>query len=90
MKVEFDVNEVHKNNIELLNCQVELILKSLEFYAYTYQFIYPRSGKSQTKEENLRVSMVCDTYEQIFFCLDKPYTRNSVVLDFIRENHTFE
>ena len=44
---------------------MDLILKSLEFYVYTYQFIYPRRGKDATKEENLRLSLVTDTYEQI-------------------------
>ena len=39
-KLEFDMDHIRKNNIELLDCQVDLILKSLEFYAYTYQFIY--------------------------------------------------
>ena len=55
---------IKKNKIELLDCQVELILKSLEFYAYTYKFVYPRK-KALTKEENLRISFVNDTYEQI-------------------------
>lgn len=55
---------IKKRKIELLDCQVELVLKSLEFYAYTYKFVYPRK-KSLTKEENLRISFVNDTYEQI-------------------------
>ncbi len=65
MKLDFDINSVRKNKIELLDCQVDLILRSLEFYSYTYQFIYPRRGKSETKEENLRICLVRDTYEQI-------------------------
>lgn len=64
MQSNFDANKV-VNEITLLDCQVDLILKSLEFYAYTYQYIYPRSGKNQNKEENLRVSLVRDTYHQI-------------------------
>lgn len=63
--LDFDVNSTEKNKIELLNCQVDLILRSLEFYSYTYQFIYPRRGKSETLEENLRISLVRDTYHQI-------------------------
>lgn len=43
---------------------MDLILKSLEFYSYTYQFIYP-CRKNETKEEILRISLVTDTYEQI-------------------------
>lgn len=65
MQLDFDINNIRKNNIELLDCQVDLILRSLEFYAYSYQFIYPRKGKSKDKEENLRISLVTDTYHQI-------------------------
>ncbi len=54
-----------KVELELLDCQVELILKSLEFFAYSYGFMFPRYGKSLCKEENLRVCLVRDTYEQI-------------------------
>ena len=65
MKIDFDIDNIRKNNIHLLDCQIDLILRSLEFYAYTYQYIYPRRGKSEGKEENLRVSLVRDTYHQI-------------------------
>lgn len=65
MKLYFNSNNIRKNNVELLDCQIDLILRSLEFYSYTYQFIYPRNGKSITKEENLRISLVTDTYHQI-------------------------
>lgn len=64
MNIEFDVNNIKRNNLSLLDCQIDLILKSLEFYSYTYKFIYPRFGKS-SKEENLRISLVTDTYHQI-------------------------
>ena len=64
-ELNFDIDNINKNKIELLNCQIDLILRSLEFYAYTYQFIYPRRGKSETLEENLRKSLVRDTYHQI-------------------------
>ncbi len=63
--LEFDIDSIRKNKLELLDCQVDLILKSLEMYSYMYQFIYPRSNKSMTNEENLRISLVKDTYEQI-------------------------
>lgn len=65
MKLDFDIDNIRKNKIELLDCQIDLILRSLEFYSYTYQFIYPRRGKSETLEENLRISLVRETYEQI-------------------------
>lgn len=63
--LEFNVNSAKQNKIELLDCQVDLILKSLEMVCYMYNFIYPRSQKSKTNEENLRITMVTDTYEQI-------------------------
>lgn len=65
MSLDFEFSNVYKNRIELLSCQIDLILKSLEFYSYTYKFIYPRIGKNETKEENLRISLVRDTYHQI-------------------------
>ncbi len=65
MKLDFDINNIRKNQIELLDCQIDLILRSLEFYSYTYQFIYPRRHESESKEENLRICLVRDTYEQI-------------------------
>lgn len=63
--LDFDIDSIRKNRLELLDCQVDLILKSLEMYRYMYGFIYPRSNKSLTNEENLRISLVTDTYEQI-------------------------
>lgn len=65
MKLDFDIDTIRKNNITLLDCQIDLILRSLEFYCYTYQFVYPRRGKSESLEANLRISLVRDTYHQI-------------------------
>lgn len=65
MRLDFDINNIRSNNINLLDCQIDLILRSLEFYAYTYQYIYPRSRKSESEEENLRKCLVRDTYHQI-------------------------
>lgn len=63
--LEFDIKSAKKNKLELLDCQIDLILKSLEMVSYMYQFIYPRSQKSLTNEENLRIALVKDTFEQI-------------------------
>jgi hypothetical protein len=63
--LEFDTKSAKKNKIELLDCQVDLVLRSLQLVSYIYQFIYPRSKKSLTNEENLRISLITDTYEQI-------------------------
>lgn len=85
MNLDFDINSIRKNNIELLDCQIDLILRSLEFYSYTYQYIYPRRGKSETLEENLRINLVRDTYEQILneFGISKK-------TNLFNENLTFE
>lgn len=63
--LEFDTDLIRKNRIELLDCQVDLILNCLEMYCYMYQFISPHTKKSQTNEENLKLSLVRDTFEQI-------------------------
>ena len=81
MQLDFDVDNIQKNSIDLLNCQVDLILRSLEFYCYTYNFIYPRSHKNTSKEENLRLSLVRDTYHQILF-----QYKNKTVKSLIPEN----
>lgn len=64
--LDFDTEHIRKHDISLLDCQVDLILRSLSFYKYTYEFIYPRRKETKTLDENLRISLVRDTYEQIF------------------------
>ena len=66
MQLDFDTDTIRKNKIELLDCQVDLILRSLEFYCHAFQFIYPKSKyEFETPEAALRISLVRDTYEQI-------------------------
>lgn len=77
--LDFDIDSIRKNKIELLDCQVDLILKSLEMYRYMYGFIYPRSNKSLTNEENLRISLVTDTYEQILNEYTNSKTKNKII-----------
>lgn len=57
--------DIKKYRIELLDCQIFLILKSLELDCQIYQFIYSRNKKSKTLEENLQISLLTDTYNQI-------------------------
>lgn len=66
MILDFDTEHIRKHDISLLDCQVDLILRSLAFYKYTYEFVYPRRKENKSLEENLRISLVKDTYEQIF------------------------
>lgn len=79
MKLDFDIDSIRNNKIELLDCQIDLILKSLEFYCYTYKFIYPRTNKSKSKEENLRISLVTDTYNQILEQFKKSKVENPIL-----------
>lgn len=65
MKIDFDIDSIRKQHIWLLPAQIDLILRSLEFYLYTYNYIYPRRGESESLEANLRKSLVRDTWEQI-------------------------
>ena len=64
MKIDFNINVIGKHNITLFDCQVDLILKSLELYSYTYRYVAP-ARKSEQREDELRISLVRDTYEQI-------------------------
>lgn len=72
-----------------LDCQVDLILRSLAFYKYTYEFIYPRRKENRSLEENLRISLVRDTYEQIFTqYTDSKYNYKKLVNEeFLNENY---
>ena len=82
MRIDFDIDSIRKNKIELLDCQVDLILRSLEFYNYTYKFIYPRRGKSESLEANLRISLVNDTYEQILSEFNNSRSENPILDNF--------
>lgn len=86
MRIDFDTENIRKNEISLLDCQVDLVLRSLEFYLYTYSYIYPRKRKSESDEENLRKALVRDTYEQILIeynssKIDNPIEPNLKILD---------
>ena len=67
LKLDFDIDNIRKNEISLLDCQVDLILRSLEFYLHAYKFIYRRTDKAETEEENLRKALITDTYHQILY-----------------------
>ena len=91
INLDFDIDSIRKNNIELLDCQIDLILRSLEFYCYTYQFIYPRRGKSESKEENLRIGLVRDTYEQILNEFSNSKKENPVIsMDSLYDENFFK
>lgn len=64
MMRDLNMENIQKYKIGLLGCQVDLVLRSLELYSYTYRFVAPQK-KPQTREEDARISLVRDTYEQI-------------------------
>ena len=72
MKLDFDINFIREHKISLLDCQVDLILKSLELYGYTFKYVCPKK-KYEDREDELRISLVRDTYHQILaqYCESK-------------------
>lgn len=56
---------MHIYEITLFDCQIELILKSLEVYCYDINEKYGKRKMSKTKAENSEKSLVRDTYHQI-------------------------
>ena len=87
MKLDFDIDSIRSNQIKLLDCQVDLILRSLEFYTYTYKFIYPRVKEAKTKEENLRICLVRDTYHQIYEQFEESKYNNKIDVDNLEEKN---
>lgn len=79
MQLDYDITVIRENKITLLDCQVDLILRSLEFYSYAYRYIFPR--KKLTDEEDLRISLVTDTYQQILSEFSNSKKENQI-LDF--------
>lgn len=63
--LDFDIEFIRKHEICLMDCQIDLILKSLTMYSYVYKYVCPYQ-QSQSREEDLRISLVRDTIEQIY------------------------
>lgn len=57
--------KIHKNKISLLDCQVEVVLKCLEYYCYSANFLLERHGKYTSKEDSQKIALITDTYYQI-------------------------
>ena len=77
MRLEFDIEKIRGNQITLIDGQIDLILDALSFYIYTYRYIYP-GKKSLSGEENLRISLVRDTYCQISTQFSKSKAQNPI------------
>ncbi len=63
--LDFDIDSIREHKIVLMDCQIDLILKSLTMYSYVYKYVCPVK-KAETREEDLRISLVRDTIEQIY------------------------
>lgn len=64
-------------NVILFECQVDLILKSLELYCYDINEKYNNRKISKTKVENSEKSLIHDTYHQLLACKNKKISKNA-------------
>ena len=77
MKLNYDINSICSNELYLLVYQIDLVLDDLSFYMYTYRFVYNKK-ECETEEENLRISLVRDTYCQISGQFNKSKSQNPI------------
>lgn len=53
-----------KISLDLLDCETDLILKSLQLYAHTSHYFYPKR-KAVSEEQSSELDMIKDTYHQV-------------------------
>ena len=70
---------LEKFAIELMECQYEIIIKCLEYYCYSANFILERNGKYTNREDEKKIALITDTYHQISiqFANSKSKSKNS-------------
>lgn len=61
---KFDINNVKPVELNLLNGQVELILRGLELYGYNLEFMLDSSDASAETRQD-KIALIKYTYEQI-------------------------
>ena len=61
---KFDINNIHSVTLNLLDGQVELILRALELYGYNLEYMLNGSNTSD-EEKQEKIAMLKYTYEQI-------------------------
>ncbi len=64
----FDTENVHSVELNLLDSQVDLILRSLELYGYNLEFMLNTDEKSEEAKQE-KLAKLKYTYEQILSCL---------------------
>lgn len=77
--MKFDLDTIRKNKIELLDCQCEVVLKSLEYYCYSANFLFDRHRKYTSKDDELKIALITDTYHQIMNQFDNSKSNNKIV-----------
>ncbi len=60
---KFDKNKIHSVELNLLDGQVELILRALELYGYNLEYRLNSNATDEQKQE--KISMLKYTYEQV-------------------------
>ena len=63
-EANFDVNNIHSVELNLLDGQVELLLRSLELYGYNLEFMLNSSDSSDDNKQE-KLDLLKYTYEQI-------------------------
>ena len=61
---KFDTNNIHSVELNLLDGQVEIILRALELYGYNLEYML-NSYDSTDRQKQDKISMLKYTYEQI-------------------------
>lgn len=58
-------DNIRKCTIELLDCQCDIVLKCLEYYCYSANYLFQRNRKYTLKDDELKIALITDTYHQI-------------------------
>lgn len=61
---KFDKNKIHSVELNLLDGQVELILRALELYGYNLEYML-NSNDATDEQKQEKISMLKYTYEQV-------------------------
>ena len=61
---KFDVNNIHSVELNLLDGQVEIILRALELYGYNLEYMLNCSDASEELRQE-KIAMLKYTYEQV-------------------------
>lgn len=62
---QIDEQEINNVDLVLLDFEVELVLKSMEYYCYSANFLFQRNRKYTLKDDELKIALITDTYEHI-------------------------